>query len=400
MGDLKKKLSNLLKYSKPLYLIYSHVFNFLINLMKIVIKTDDRLVLFNSFGGKKFDDSPKAIYECILNDSRFDGYRLVWAFHNPDEFDVPNGEKIKTDNLRYFATALKARVWVTNSSFERGLHFKGKRTFYLNTWHGSPIKRMGADIDSSNASFKSRESTEIDAFNVQGDFEAEVFSRCFGVPEERILKVGLPRNDELVHFSEAGRNEIRRFLGISDSDTRKIILYCPTFREYVQDNMHDVILLPPMHIAKWKERLSSNYILLFRAHYEVSKTMRIVDDEFVRDMTAYPVLNDLMIVSDVLISDYSSIFFDYSIMEKCMLHFTYDFDEYSSKRGMYFDVRDFLSGSSDEDGLITLLKTLDYQHEVEKTRVFRNTFVNYYGNATEKTIDYVAGQLGLEGGWK
>lgn len=397
MDNIKKKLSNLIKYSKPLYFIYSHIFNVLIRLMKVFVRTDDKLILFNSFGGKKFDDSPKAIFECMIKDPRFQGYRFVWAFHNPRSYEVPGAEKIKTDTLAYFSTALKSRVWITNSSFERGLHFSGRKTLYLNTWHGSPIKRMGSDIDSSNASFRSEKSAIIDAFNVQGDFEAGVFSRCFDIPMERMLKVGLPRNDELSNYSEERRMAIRRKLGIADSDDRMILLYCPTFREFSQDAMHDVVLLPPMDLSKWKRQLGNDFILLFRAHYEVSKTMRIVDDDFVLDMTTYPVLNELMIVSDILISDYSSIFFDYSIMDKCMLHFTYDYSEYSSKRGMYFDIRDYVSGSSDEDGLISHLKTFDYSAEVERTRGFRAKYVNYYGKATEQTVGYVAKQLGLTG---
>ena len=397
MGDFKKKVSNILKYSKTVYFVYSHVFNGIIKLIKLFVRTDEKLIIFNSFGGKKYDDSPKAVYEYMRNDSRFDEYKFVWAFHNPGDFDVPGAEKIKTDNLKYFKTALSARVWITNSSFERGLRFRGKNTLYINTWHGSPIKRMGTDIGASNASFRGKNGLGIDAFNVQGDFEAEVFSRCFEIPYGNMLKVGLPRNDALANYTEECRSDIRKRLGIPDDDRRKIILYCPTFREYSQDSNHGVVLLPPMNLDYWKSQLKADYILLFRAHYEVSRTMKIFDDDFVRDMTSYPVLDDLMIVSDILISDYSSIFFDYSIMDKCMMHFTYDYDEYSKKRGMYFDIREYVYGSSNEEGVISLLKSINYGQEVEKTRAFRNKFVNYYGKAAAQTVDYIANRLGLEG---
>ena len=194
-----------------------------------------------------------------------------------------------------------------------------------------------------------------------------------------MLKVGLPRNDALANYTEECRSDIRKRLGIPDDDRRKIILYCPTFREYSQDSNHGVVLLPPMNLDYWKSQLKADYILLFRAHYEVSRTMKIFDDDFVRDMTSYPVLDDLMIVSDILISDYSSIFFDYSIMDKCMMHLEY------------------VSGSSNEEGVISLLKSINYGQEVEKTRAFRNKFVNYYGKAAAQTVDYIANRLGLEG---
>ena len=131
-----------------------------------------------------------------------------------------------------------------------------------------------------------------------------------------------------------------------------------------------------MDLKKWKAELGDQYVLLFRAHYEVSKVMEVQENDFVRNVTDYPALNVLMIVSDILISDYSSIFFDYSIMDKCMLHFTYDFDKYEEKRGMYFDIRDYISGADSEDGVIAILRELNIQREFEKTVAFRNMYMN------------------------
>ena len=97
--------------------------------------------------------------------------------------------------------------------------------------------------------------------------------------------------------------------------------------------------------------------------------------------------------ADFLISDYSSVLIDYSIMDKPMLHFTYDYDKYSSLRGMYFDIRDFINGSDNEEQLISLIKDLDTAQEVEKTRVFRNKYVNYYGDAVKESLDCITSHL-------
>lgn len=115
---MKQKLVNFLKYNKVAYAVYYRVMNFCMNILKLFIKTDDKLILFNSFAGRKYDDSPKAIFEEMRRDSRFTGYKLVWAFHQPEKFQVDGAEKIKTDGMHYFRTALAARVWVTNSSVE------------------------------------------------------------------------------------------------------------------------------------------------------------------------------------------------------------------------------------------------------------------------------------------
>ena len=383
---MKQKLVNFLKYNKVAYAVYYRVMSFCMNVLKLFIKTDDKLILFNSFAGRKYDDSPKAIFEEMRKDPRFKGYRLVWAFHQPEKYDAP--QKIKTDGLNYFKTALAARVWVTNSSVERGLNFTGKHTLYFNTWHGTPMKKMGADIDLGNTSFGAKGRNHFDVMMSQGHFETDIFSRSFGIPKEKFLEAGLPRNDILANYTEEQRQVIRSRLGIKQDQT--VILYCPTFREYDKDESLGVVMAPPMDLKKWERELREGYVLLMRAHYEVSKVMNIEENSFVRTMTDYPDLNDLFIAADVLISDYSSVFFDYSITGKPMLHFCYDYEKYSSKRGMYFDIREKISGGATEDQVIELIKSLDLTEESQKTVSFRDEFVNFYGSAAKAAVDCIA----------
>lgn len=388
---MKSKIVNLLKYNRFIYSTYYYVMSACINILKLFVKTEDKLILFNSFAGRKFDDSPKAIFEEMKKDPRFKDYRLVWAFHQPEKFEVEGAEKIKTDCFTYFKTALAARVWITNSSVERGLNFKGKNTFYLNTWHGTPIKKMGSDIATGNSSFKSKGGSRIDIMMSQSRYETEVFSRSFNIPKENFLEAGLPRNDILANYSQEDRDSIREKLNVGKN--QKVILYCPTFREYEKDENLGVVMAPPMDLKKWERELGNDYVLFFRAHYEVSKVMDIQENGFVRDMTSYPDLNELMIASDILISDYSSIFFDFSITGKTMLHFCYDYDKYSSKRGMYFDIRDKINGAANEDLLIELIKSIDSEVEMGKVESFRNEYVNFYGAASKAAVNCIATRL-------
>ena len=390
---MKTELINKIKYSKTLYTVYYNIMNIVINSMKLFVETDDKLILFNSFAGRKFDDSPFALFEAMKKDERFKGYKLVWAFHDTEQYEVCGAEKIKTDTSEYFRKALKAKVWITNSSFERGLHFKNKNTFYFNTWHGTPIKKMGKDIE-NDQSFGEKGKNSTDVMTAQSDFEIDVFSRMFGIPKDHFLKCGLPRNDILCSYDESLRKEFRNKLGIKDC--QKVILYCPTFREFEKDTRNNVVLKPPIHLNKWKEELGERYILLFRAHYEVSKALDIKDDEFVKDVTDYQSLNELMIASDILISDYSSVFIDYSIMDKPMLHFTYDYDKYATLRGMYFDIREYINGSENEEGIIKLLKELDTEKEIDRTKQFRKEFVQYCGNAVKESMNCIAKHLHIE----
>ncbi len=391
---LKQLLMTTIKYCGFVYTIYFYLFSFLLKVIKLFVKTDKNLVLITSFGGKKFDDSPKCIFDAMKKDERFKNCKFVWAFHQPEKFNVEGADVIKTDTLKYFITSLKAGCWITNSSIERGLQFKGKNTFYFNTWHGSPIKKMGTDVQQDNKSFKTKSKSQIDIMTTQSDFEANIFSRVFCIPKQNFLKCGLPRNDALVNHSEAERNAIREKLGIPLD--KKAILYAPTFREYERDAMRNCVLDIPASFDEWEQKLGADYVVLFRAHYEVAKVMNIQSNDFLKDVSDYPVLNELMIASDMLVSDYSSIFFDYSVMDKPMLHFTYDYDKYAVSRGVYFDIRKYVSGGANEMEIIDAILNIDIQKETAKTAEFRNKYVNYYGSATKKAVDCIAQRIGAQ----
>ena len=393
---MKQKLINILKYNRLLYKAYYYVLSFCFFCIRPFIRPDDKLILFNSFAGRKFDDSPKAIFDEMKKDQRFKGYKLVWAFHQPEKFAVDGAEKIKTDGFKYFITVISARVWITNSSVERGLNIKGKNNYFFNTWHGTPLKRMGSDISADNESFGNKRSKKIssyDAFCSQGNYETEIFSRAFRIPKQRFIEAGLPRNDILANYTEEYRRQLREKLNIRPDQT--VILYCPTFREYDREGNLGVVMAPPVDLKKWERELGNGYVFFMRAHYEVSKAMTAENSFFVRDMTDYPDLNELYIAADLLISDYSSVFFDYSITGKPMLHFCYDYDKYSSERGMYFDIREKISGAETEDGLIALIKGMNAEEERKKTAAFRSQYVNFYGSAAKKAVDCIAGELKL-----
>ena len=393
---MKQIITNLLKYNKVVYRLYYYIMSACLHFLKLFIPVDNKLILFNSFAGRTYDDSPRAIFEALKVDPRFNDYKLVWAFHQPEKFQVEGAEKIKTDGLTYFKTAISARVWVTNSSVERGLRFKGENNFFFNTWHGTPLKLMGSDISKDNQSFGNKRSKKVsvyDAFCSQSKYETKIFSKAFRIPIERFIEAGLPRNDVLANYTESQRQAIRSRLNIKPEQI--VILYCPTFREYDKDMSLGVVMAPPMDLKKWEQELGSGYILLMRAHYEVSKAMKVEENDFVRNMTDYPNLNDLFIAADILISDYSSVFFDYSITAKPMLHFCYDYDKYSSKRGMYFDIRERISGGQEENQIIELIKNMDTAVETRKTISFRDEFVNFYGSATKAAVDRIVRELEL-----
>ncbi len=381
---MKNKIKNILKQNIVIYKMYAFIFSMLFRILKIFIKVEDDIILINSFGGRKYDDSPKVIFEYMKTQGKYKKYKIYWAFHNPDKFEIEGAEKIKTDTLKYFIIALKAKYWITNSAIERGLKFKNKKTIYINTWHGSAIKKMGNDAPQKAFKFQT---SECNVMYAQSDYDIKIFSKAFNIPKEKFASVGLPRNDELFKVDKKEISEIRNKLNIPQN--KKVILYAPTFREYNRDK-NGCIIAPPINVDKWKEKLSDEYIILFRAHYEINSILGIKNDEFIRNVSDYPNLNELMKISDILISDYSSIMIDYSILKRPIYSFAYDLETYLEKRGLYFDISKELPNGicKTEDELLEKILDCNFEEQKEKTWNFSKKYVQNDGNA-RKYIDNI-----------
>ena len=393
---IKEKLAVHLKASKHLYSLYYTFFSSFFRFVGLFVRMDSKLILFNCFGGKKYDDSPKAIYEQILKDNRFDEYKLVWALQNPEKMIIPGrATVVKSDTLSYFITALKARVWITNSSMERGLRFKKHGTLYLNTWHGSAIKVMGVDIKPGNKSFRTKSPTIVDIMLAQSEYDIETFSRAFVLPEECFRLTGLPRNDILANYTLRDVECVRQKLGIPMD--KIVLLYAPTFREFSRDSSNEVVFNSPITNSVWTKVLGEKYVVLVRAHYEVSKRIGFSSSGIFIDVSNYPALDDLMIASDALISDYSSIIIDYSIMHKPIFCYAYDLDEYKSKRGMYFDLETTLPCivHRDENTLLEDIVNTDWKSGTESLQLieFQKRFATEAGSASLLCCNFLLDSL-------
>ena len=380
---LKDYAMERIKHNRRIYFVYEKLGTLLMCFLKVFVVTDEKLILFNSFGGKKYDDSPYAIYQEMVKDSRFKDYKLMWAFHNPDKFDEVK-DKIKSDSFAYFIATLKARVWVTNSAIQRGMSYRGKKTFSLNTWHGTPLKKMGIDVqpDINNAIMQG-----YSAFLAQSEYEKEKMSKAYNINPNKFHVFGLPRNDALANFSKEKQDTAKELLGISKE--KKVILYAPTFRDYQLDENFAQTLDIPLNYKKWEEKMGDKYVFLLRVHYEVAKHTHLPIGKMWKDVSNYNNLDTLMIASDILITDYSSIMFDYAILDRPIICYTYDYKEYEEKRGMYFDVRDYLVSFENENELAEYLFSENLTDSIEKADRFKKKFVEQYGCAAKKSVDLI-----------
>ena len=378
---MKNKLEYILKHNNAAQGAYKTIMGGLFRAAGRVVPIDDKLVLFSSFSGKRYDDSPRVIFEEMRRRKECEGFTFVWAFNSPDDFDVEGAQKVKMDSLAYFNVALRAKYWVTNVNIERGLSFKKPETRYLNTWHGTPIKTIGNAVEGrSDYDF-----SYVDVITADGAYFKERMVKDFKANPDSVLCCGRPCDDRLFDDCFRGdREAAKRSLGIDPS--AKVILYAPTWREST-DAGSSYSFAPPIHFEQWKKELGEDVVILFRAHSIMSEVLGLVFDEKVIDVSNHPDVNDLMLASDVLVSDYSGIMFDYSILGRPIVCYCYDYEEYSSLRGMYFDVRDYLTSVSSEDALLECLKVMDVEEEERKAVRFFETFAGYGGNGTKECVD-------------
>ncbi len=390
---MKKLIKNFVKKNKFIYFIYTLVMQLFINILRLFIKVDDNTILFVVYGGKRYDDSPRFLYEYMKSNSLYKHYKFIWAFENPNEQDkVCDEEKIKIDTFKYYVTALKSKYWITNSSIDRGLRLKNKGCKYVVFQHGTlGIKKIGYDIEDNNKSFKNMKLSPIDHFIIQGKEESKFIESGFRYPSNIVHLLGLPRNEELKNIDDEKVIKLKKEFGIPLD--KKVILYAPTYREfYNEKGSMNSFLKIPFDFSKFEKELSDEYVLLVTAHYEVSKILELDSSKkCVINKFGYPYLNDLIMVSDILISDYSSIVFDYFITEKPVYCYAYDYDLYMKERGTYLDLETlFYKGVfKDQDRLFEEIRNINYVEGCKFSKDNCSKYIYLEGNSVEKAVNLI-----------
>lgn len=358
----------------------------------LFVPVDRHAILFQSFGGRNFDDSPRAIYDEICRRPAFDSFRLIWAFTDPAAHDLPRGKAIRIDTPRFFFTLLRCGIWVGNSEVDRGIGLSGKRHIWVETWHGTPLKKIGGEENENSMRPFREKKTPPDCHTIrcaQSQYDREIFARIFHAAKDSFLLCDLPRNDVLLRYTEEDRRRIRAALNIPKG--KRVLLYMPTYREYAQNENGETYLAPPITPKKWEKALGDRYVFLLRAHYAVTAEMQLPNDGCWRDVSDYPVLSELYAVADVLLSDYSSAYVDFSILEKPMLCFAYDEEEYTARRGLYLPLRGTLPCPihRTEDGVLHELKTLNYKRASAACAAFHRRFTPYAGRGAACVVDEI-----------
>lgn len=295
-------------------------------------KINDKMILFESYWGTQYSCNPRALYEYI--DANHPEYTCVWSLVD-DRIPIKgNGRRVTRGSQEYYHCLATAKYLVNNVNFEKA-YVKRQGQIEIQTMHGTPLKTVGLDAKNEFRSDAERveyvkKSRHWNYLIAQGKFTEQNASNWYGF-NKKILCTGYPRTDELFNVSKEEIRTIKDKFELPDN--KKIILYAPTFRKIGAFEM-------PMDIDRLKDDFSDEYILLIRLHHFSSNAYKVPEDgEFVFDAGKYDSITDLYKISDILITDYSSVMFDFALTGKPMVFYTYDLDEYVSQtRGVYFDI--------------------------------------------------------------
>lgn len=355
-------------------------------------------VLFESFFGKNYSDSPKYIYEYLAKN--YPGrYRFIWVINNKASKIPYRHRAIKRFGFRYYYYLARCKYCVFNSRQPEWM-IKREGNVFIQTWHGTPLKKLVFDIDdisSASPKYKQqvyKQSRVWDYLIAANEFSSKTFRRCF-LYEKEMLETGYPRNDILY---APNKDELTRMLRnrIGIPQNKKTILYAPTWRddEYYGKGQYKFEL--KLNLQLMKEQLGQDYVILLRTHYFIADSLDVSGlEDFAFNLSKYDDISELYLISDILITDYSSVFFDYANLKRPMLFFTYDLDKYRDVlRGFYIDIEKEVPGPL----LFTTEEVIEAIKSIEAIqKQYRERYEEFYqrfcewddGHAAEKVVESV-----------
>lgn len=321
--------------------------------------------------GNNFEySSPFLLYQEI-NKQFGSKYEYIWAFSNKQKDNGYTGKRVKIDSFKYFIYVLKSKTWITDVNVERGLRLQRKKQYYVNTWHGGITKAYPKKR-------KDYKLSKVNIFCSDGTKYEEFFTKYYKVNEQSYIRCGRPREDSIFDC-EKNRESIREKYNFKKDDF--IILYMPTWRDYKNNSVLNLISLVK-HFPCVK--------VIYHSH-NLSPILQI-DNENILNFSNIADLNSLYAASDLLISDYSSCIYDYLLLNKPVLLYANDYDEYLSTRGLAVDFRKvfpYSVSSTEEELFAKIRKIISKDYNIEEFRDFLKTVVdiNRKQSATKAVIN-------------
>lgn len=324
---------------------------FIRQLLKVfyVFPVKENCILFSSFEGRQYSCNPKYLFKKITEEFG-QKYSYVWVLNNKKSADyeylLQDGLEQKLKTVRFFSLShfyyyLTAKYIISNLNIEPVIP-KRKKQIFLATWHASgAYKNMdfSQTLKASLYKVSARDyrAKKIDKFVSGCQAFTRVYTKTWNVNENKFLNCGLPRNDLFFEAEESlnrKKSEIRARLNLSEE--YGYVLFAPTYRGLNNHNhksfRFDIDVKALLEICE--KRFNKKFILLLKNHVDTDSSNNL-KDELVRDVTWYSDMQELLLVSDILITDYSSSIWDFALLEKPGFLYTPDLQDYLNERGFY-----------------------------------------------------------------
>ncbi|WP_338703363.1 CDP-glycerol glycerophosphotransferase family protein [Streptomyces sp. Q6] len=350
-------------------------------------------VFYFSYNGKQYSDSPRAMHEELQQ--RGTALRHLWAVRD-GQVTLPEGtDPVPMWSRAWFEALATSRYIVTNGHLPEWIERRPGQVI-VQTWHGTMLKKIGHDIETLHfdKEYQNRLRLEAQQWSLlvsSNRFSTPILKRAFSFDGE-IVETGYPRNDYLYRSDiEAFGKEVREKLGIPYD--KKVVLYAPTWRDDLKHGAGRFKFDMQLDVEAAKSALGADHVLLVRRHSNIVDRVPGADNGFVFDVSDYPDIADLYAASDILITDYSSVMFDFAHTRRPMLFFTYDLEHYrDTLRGFYFDFEKNAPGPllRTSDQVIDAVRSIDTVRADHQDRYskFLETFCGLDdGSASARVVD-------------
>lgn len=349
-------------------------------------------VFFESNYGKGYMCNGKYITEELIRQNL--NVDIVWAVRDLN-CEVPvSVRRVQIGTAEFYYEMATSKIWIDNCRKERYI-CKRNEQYYIQTWHGSgPLKKVERDAESTLSleyiDQAKHDGEMIDLFISSTSANTYMYKNSFYSHGE-ILELGSPRNDLLFNSQIIDKDKIRHSIGV-ENKTIKIVLYAPTFRRTIENSLKAYDLDASMLIKKLEQKYGKSFVMLVRFHPNLSgnEQLKILYSDCI-NVTNYVDTQELLAISDVLITDYSSILWDFSLQMKPVFLYQNDEHEYLDDRGFYCPLCEWpypRAHNSDE-----LYKKITEFNEEEYKRNVESFFEKWKsfddGHASERTVDRI-----------
>lgn len=353
---------------------------------------NDKVVLQN-FLGKGYGDNPKYLADEILLSKK--KKKLVWLISKPDVTMPKEIKQVKIWSISAMYHLSTAKIWIDN--VRNGMRaYKKRNQVYIQIWHGGiPLKHIekSAEKHLSRAYVKTakKDGRLADYMFSNSKFTTDLYNREFWF-KGKVLELGVPKDDGLFQNPQEIKSKVITKLGLTETKDINFILYAPTFRKAAS---FENFSFNYEHVVELVEnQFNKKYIFLIRFHpNDVGLYKYIKNSDKIINVSEYPDMQELLVVSDFLITDYSSTMFEFSLLDKVTILFAKDLNNYlQSERGMYFNYRDLpFPIATCEEELYTIISSLNINSVIQNVRAFIDWMDFKYrdDHSSKRIIDFI-----------